>query len=118
MDRYYTIHAGPLQKVTNLSIDLNSNMLNLSWDAPFSLDLTNVDPDIVYYVQVINTTCGNGSITFTDDTITETELNLYGYSQHHTYEMNITPRSNVEGAKNGTMLIIQGFVIILAVILL
>ena len=109
MNRYYT--AGPLQKVTNLKIDLNLNMLNLSWDAPFSLDLTNVDPDIIYYVQVINTTCGNGSILFRNGTITETELNLFGYSQHHTYEMIVTPRSNVEGAQNGTTLITQGFII-------
>ena len=100
--------AGPLQKIMNLDIDINSNILELSWDAPFSLDLTNVDPDIIYYVQVINTTCGDGSITFRNGTITEIELNLFGYSQHHTYEVTITPRSNVEGAKNGTTLITQG----------
>ena len=83
-------------------------MLELSWVAPFSLDLTNVDPDIIYYVKVINTTCGNGSITFRNGAVTETELNLFGYSQYHTYEVIVTPRSNVEGAKNGTTLITQG----------
>ena len=27
------------------------------WDAPFSLDLTNAEPDIVYCVEVYNITC-------------------------------------------------------------
>ena len=105
----YCTLAGPLQTVTNFDIEIiNLNIFHLSWDAPFSLDLTNVEPDVIYCIQVINSTCGNVSILFSNCTVRETELNLLGYSQHHVYEIIITPRSNVEGTKNGTMLTTEG----------
>ena len=84
------------------------NIFKLSWDAPFSLDLTNVEPDVIYCIQVINSTCGNVSILLSNCTVRETELNLFGYSRYHVYEIIITPRSNVEGTNNGTTLTTQG----------
>ena len=32
--------------------DLSRTSSTITWDAPFSLNLTNVDPDIVYCVEV------------------------------------------------------------------
>ena len=92
----------------NFNIAINSNELKLSWEHPFSLDLTNIDPDIIYCVQVVNITCANNTNLFGNCTIKEKKLALAGYSQYHIYEFVITPRSNVEGAMNGTPLMTQG----------
>ena len=43
------VHIGQLQRITNLI----RNAGPLSWEPPFSLDLTSVDSDIVYSVEVI-----------------------------------------------------------------
>ena len=83
--------------------DLVRNANTLSWDAPFSLNLTNADPDIVYCVEVYNITCGRRDLIISDCNVTEPsytsdDIALDGYI----YEYTITPRSNVEGASNGT----------------
>ena len=75
----------------------------LSWDPPFSLDLTGVDPDIVYSVEVYNITCGGRKLVISDCNVTENDytsdaIALDGYI----YEYIVTPRSNVQGAQNGT----------------
>ena len=105
----YAIHSGPLQSPTNPTIIADvSDEFRVTWEAPFSLDLTNVDPDVVYCVHLINITCGVRTTLFDNCSILETELNFFGYSQHQSYELLITPRSNVEKAIDGTSLSIQG----------
>ena len=47
-------NAGVLHEVNHI----HRNTTHLFWQAPFSLDLTNADPDIVYCVEVYNITCG------------------------------------------------------------
>ena len=74
-----------------------------SWDPPFSLNLTNVDPDIAYCVEVYNITCGGRELVFSDCNVTENSyisdaIDPNGYI----YEYIVTPRSNVQGAQNGT----------------
>ena len=85
-----------------------SSQFELSWVAPFSLDLTYIDPDVISCIQVINITCGNRTTLFSNCTIVGTKLNLFGYSQNHVYEVVVTPRNNVEGANNGTTLVTRG----------
>ena len=92
----------------NLAINISSNILTITWDAPFSLDLTDVEPDIVYCVQISNNTCRTRTTLFNNCNILETELNLIGYSQYVLYEVIITPRSNVEGAIDGNPFVIRG----------
>ena len=99
---------GILQPVKNAEINITSNEVRVTWEAPFSLDLTDVDPDIIYCIQMINITCGEGSILFNNCTILDNELYLPDYSQHYAYDFIITPRSNVEGALNGTPLTVPG----------
>ena len=82
----------------------------LSWTPPFSLDLTAVDPDIAYCVDVYNITDGgllhissncnilSPSYTFTVENPDPT----------NEFEFTVTPRSNVEGARNGTRSQITG----------
>ena len=40
------MHAGPLGSVVDLETKSNASSINVSWTAPFFLDVTDVDPDI------------------------------------------------------------------------
>ena len=93
---FYAI--GPLQSVSNITRDVSTIM----WEAPFSLNLTNADPDIVYCVEVYNITCRKRDLIISDCNVTEPsytsdDIALHGYI----YEYTVTPRSNVKGASNG-----------------
>ena len=48
--------TGQLASVGDLTIDNNAASINISWSAPFSLDVTDVDPDIWYTVLIYNMT--------------------------------------------------------------
>ena len=78
------------------------------WDAPFSLDLTNTDPDIVYCVDIYNHSCENRHHLISDCGIEEP---FYPYNSHQgidLLEYIVTPRSNVEGARNGSRSSLKG----------
>ena len=92
--------------MTNLT--RNANVL--LWEAPFSLDLTNVDPDIVYCVEVYNITCGR-SLLISECDVMETSYTSDALHSEYIYEYTVTPRSNVEGASNGTRLTEIGMLI-------
>ena len=51
--------------------NVNRNGTILSWVPPFSLDLTGIDPDIVYCVEVHNITCGRRGLIVGDCNVTE-----------------------------------------------
>ena len=93
---YNSNYPGPLDAVTSLT-KVGST---LSWVAPFSLDLTNIDPDVVYCVDVYNITCGGRDLVSSDCHVTDT--NYTAFSDGYLYVYIVTPRSNVEGAGNGT----------------
>ena len=89
--------------------NLIRNASTLSWDAPFSLDLTNVDPDIVYCVEVYNITCGRRDLIISDCNVTEPSYTSDDIAPDgYIYEYTVTPRSNVEGASNGTSRTVTG----------
>ena len=97
------LSAGLLQSVINLK----RNGSTLLWEAPFSFDLTNVDPDIVYCVEVYNITCGR-SLLISECDVMETSYTNEALHSGYSYEYTVTPRSNVEGAENGTGLTVTG----------
>jgi hypothetical protein len=85
-------------------------MILLSWTPPFSLDLTSVDPDIAYCVDVYNITDGgpfhiSSNCNILSPSYTFTVENPDPRDQ---FEFSVTPRSNVEGARNGTRSQITG----------
>ena len=80
---------------------MDRNTSTLSWTAPFSLDLTNVDPDIAYCVDIYNITCGRRDLIISDCNVTEPSYSSSA-PDGYIYEYIVTPRSNVEGARNGT----------------
>ena len=92
-----TCFIGLLQRVSNIT----RNFTIIMWDAPFSLNLTNADPDIVYCVEVYNITCGR-SLLISECDVLETGYTNDALLPGYIYEYTVTPRSNVEGASNGT----------------
>ena len=96
---------GELQSVSNLK----RNGSTLTWEAPFSLNLTNVDPNIVYCVEVVNITCGRKELIISDCNVTEPSYTSDDIAPHgYIYEYTVTPRSNVEGARNGMSVTVSG----------
>ena len=83
------VKSGILDPVNNIQ----RNGSTVTWEPPFSLDLTNTDTDIVYCVEVNNITCGGRHLVFAhcnvaDDTIScSCELSFI-------YEVLVTPRNN------------------------
>ncbi|XP_064388390.1 uncharacterized protein LOC135336489 isoform X2 [Halichondria panicea] len=86
--------------VTGLRLDtVTSTSLTLTWDTPFSLDLTTAEPDIQYCVdvhsvpgrQLVESSCDIIDTNYTFSTSDQDQL-----------VFTVTPRSNVEGSLNGT----------------
>ena len=98
-------NAGVLHEVNHI----HRNTTHLFWQAPFSLDLTNADPDIVYCVEVYNITCGR-SLLISECDVMETSYTNDALLPGYIYEYTVTPRSNVEGASNGTRKNVTGIV--------
>ena len=106
--------VGPLQSVVNLERK-NATIL---WIAPFSLNLTNVEPNIVYCVEVYNITCGWRELLISDCDVMETSYTSDDLQPGYIYEYTVTPRSNVEGAQNGTCKTVTGVSKMVGVLLL
>ena len=75
----------------------------IMWDPPQSLDRTGVDPDIVYCVEIYEITDDRRELVDSDCNVTETSYTSDVISPDlFNYEYVVTPRSNVEGAVNGS----------------
>jgi hypothetical protein len=79
----------------------------LYWIPPFSLDLTNTDPDVIFCVEVYNITCGR-SLLISECDVMGTSYSSDALLSGYIYEYTVTPRSNVKGASNGTSLTVVG----------
>ena len=94
-----TLYTGILGAVSNLESESLGEVIHLTWDAPFSLDITEVDPDIWYRV---NITVGNSPFsTYCDINFTEFNFTMDGYNDTKTnviYEFRVT---SINGAGNG-----------------
>ena len=87
--------------------NINRNGSTITWDTPFSLNLTGVDPDIVYCVEVYNITCGEIDPVFVDCSVVDNIITCF-CELSFIYEVQVTPRSNVNRTMNGTVLAITG----------
>ena len=97
--------SGPLSPVTNLHhlFDQSSNTtITISWGPPFSLNLTNAEPDIQYCVDVYNVTGGGDDHLQSVCDITDTYYTFTASDPDQLFNFTVTPRSNVEGSLNGT----------------
>ena len=103
-DAILCVDTGPLDKVT----DITRSTSTITWEAPFSLNLTNVDPSIVYCVEVVNITCGAEDLVVGDCDVIEPRYVVNRLQQGHVYRIAITPRSIGENPQNGTSNTLQG----------
>ena len=94
--------SGLLASVERLTASINNiSFIIISWSAPFSLDVTAVDPDIWYSVLIYNVTDNPTAIPCTDCTdITETHYTFTpDYpSPCHKYNFTVIP---LNGAGQG-----------------
>ena len=92
--------VGLLDAVNNLKNESLGEVIHLTWGAPFSLNITGVDPDIWYRVDI---TVGNIPLsTYDDINVTEFNFTMNGHNGTNTsviYEFRVTP---INGAGNGT----------------
>ena len=100
------VTQGTLDAPTDVTVSDNQ----ISWSAPYSLDITNVDPDIVYCVSIANYTCGseNPVLIIDDCNVTETKFIFNIPDDGGIYQYNITSRSNVLDSNNGRSTTITG----------
>lgn len=102
--------------MSNVSVNTSQEIQEIKWDPPFSLDLTNVDPDVIYCVEVYKTTCGDHpkSLVTSNCTLFEPYIvymldNIVNDTlDTNLLEFKIIPRSNSKGSINGTALSING----------
>ena len=98
----YVSSAGLLDAVTNLKSKFLCQNFRLTWDAPFSLDITGVDPDIWYRVDI--TEAGAPLSTFSITRVVNiSEFNFTRNEYRDTsssviYEFQVTP---INGAGDG-----------------
>ena len=98
--------VGLLEAVSNLRTENLGEVIHLTWDAPPSLDITGVDIDIQYRVDI---TVGgdpfnnsSGTIPFNTYFVNTTEFNFTQISANTSviYQFQVTP---LNGAGNGSM---------------
>ena len=103
--------SGPLSKVVHLRVISNASSVTVSWTALFSLDMTDVDPDILYSVLIYKVTNENNStaILCTDCiNITETHYTFTPdyLSPCHVYLITVIPFNGAgqgESSRNVTV---------------
>lgn len=95
--------AGLLDAVTNLTTDSLGQVIRLTWDAPPSLDITGIDPDIWYRVDITvdNDPFNNFSDSIPFYFVNTSEFNFTQGSANTSviYQFKVTP---INGAGNGT----------------
>ena len=76
------------------------------WKPPFSLNLTTAEPDIVYCVDIFNIVAEEQEKEYLITNCSVFESRYYftvdNPDPRDLFQFTITPRSNVEGARNGT----------------
>ena len=96
--------------ILDLVSDIKWNGSIISWEPPFSLNLTNADQDIAYCVEVYNITCGGSDPVFMDCNVADSNnmVNCLICELSYIYKVLVVPRSNVDQATNGTPLAVSG----------
>ena len=80
----------------------------ITWIPPFSLNLTNAEPDIAYCLKVYNITCGVRALLVNTCRLLEPQYRNSVLHKADLFEITVTPRSNIEYAHNGINQTIKG----------
>ena len=88
----------------------NQEGISYFWEPPPTLDLTGVEPDIVYCVEVYNITCGADDLIASECELTNPVYPNVdeGLDPNFVYNITVVPRSNIPGAANGAVFSKQG----------
>ena len=97
---------GLLEAIGNLAIgNLTNENIHLTWQPPFSLNLTTAKPDIVYCVDItlFNITDG-GDHLVSNCSVFSSHYNftVENPDPRDSFQVQVTPRSNVDRAMDGT----------------
>ena len=90
--------SGLLSSVSDLVALPQRGVISLTWTPPFSLDITGVDPDLWYRVEVYNVTSGRTPLTNLSVSEPEFNFTVPDPSPCDQFEFRVTP---VNGAGNG-----------------
>ena len=93
------LFAGLLAAVGSPSVDLVGTDIFLTWTAPFTLDISNADPDITYCVDVVNSTSSSTVLSERGITVTGFNFSIPLGRVCDNYTFTVTP---VNMVGNGT----------------
>ena len=96
---------GKLEAVGNLSSKSMPSSIHLIWQPPFSLNLTTAEPDIVYFVDITqfnSNGIGGHVVSNCSEYYPHYNFTMKNPDPRDLFQFRVTPRSNVEGASNGT----------------
>ena len=82
------------------------------WTPSPSLDLTDIDPDIMYDVQVFMVTCGE-NVSISNHSISTNIVTVDHLDLMQIYKIIVSARNNVPDASNGPSVKIEGSYIII-----
>ena len=110
------IFAGVLDSPGTIFVNSTTTEIAISWEPSFSLNLTTAEPDIAYCVDIYNVTGGGSDYLISDCNVIKSN---YTFTVENSvsdprdlFQFIITPRSNMEGARNGTpSQVVAGFFI-------
>ena len=92
----HQFRTGFLAPVGSLQATLLNSSLTLTWMAPFSLDLTGIDPDITdYCVRVFNTTSSEQLHSTCQISMTEFTYQLPSDTDCHVYDFTVFGRNGL-----------------------
>ena len=87
--------------------DYSSAALTVIWNPLPTLDLTNIDPDIVYKVELFKITCGqNVSVSY--QTVNVSSATVENLELMQIYMAVIAAKNNVPRARNGPSVEMEG----------
>ncbi|CAI8038559.1 hypothetical protein GBAR_LOCUS21502 [Geodia barretti] len=92
----------PLSAVGDLKVDAKkASSVTISWSAPFSLDVTGVDPDIWYSVLIYNVTDENNPTAIPSANVTNTSYTFTpGSATPSTYDVQSAAANTTKGTNN------------------
>ena len=98
-------------EVKNVAIQRNysSNSLTITWDKLSSLDLTDIDPDILYTIKIfkIMYMCGH-NVSISHEVVAGSTITMGNLDLMQIYKAAIAARNNVPGARNGPSVEVEG----------
>ena len=87
--------------------DYSSGVLTVIWDPLPSLDLTGIDPDIVYAVELFKISCGQ-NVSIGHRVVSGNYARVNHLDLMHIYKAVIAARNNISSATNGLSVEIRG----------